>query len=63
MSPDHLDEQIEDLERRLEILKSQWPAHSLSPAMLQQLEDLEDELARAQQAKEERDRQTRNSLH
>jgi hypothetical protein len=63
MSQDHLDEQIEELERRLETLKSQWPAHSLSPAMLQQLEDLEDELAQAQQARAERESQTGSPLH
>ena len=32
------------LERQIEELKSRWPAHSVPPAMLQQLEDLEEEL-------------------
>ena len=33
-----------DLEKKIEELKKRWPAHSVPPAMLQQLEDLETEL-------------------
>ena len=38
---------IEELEKQIAELKSRWPAHSVPPAMLQQLDDLEDELEQA----------------
>ncbi len=37
---------IEQLEREITDLKARWPAHSVKPAMLQQLEELEDALER-----------------
>jgi len=37
-------ERIKELENRIAELKSRWPAHSVPPAMLQQLEELEEEL-------------------
>ena len=37
-------DRVRDLERQIEELKSRWPAHSVPPAMFQQLEDLEEEL-------------------
>jgi hypothetical protein len=40
-----LPEQIAKLEEQLAELKARWPAHSAQPWMLQQLEDLEEELA------------------
>ena len=36
------DDKIKEIEERLAALKKQWPAHSVSPAMLQQLDDLEE---------------------
>ncbi len=39
--------QIEMLEAEIAALKKQWPAHSVSPALLQRLDDLEDALAEA----------------
>ncbi len=39
---------IEELEKQIAELKSRWPAHSVPPAMLQQLDDLEDELEQAE---------------
>ena len=39
-------ERIKDLEKQIAELKRQWPAHSVPPAMLQRLEDLEEELER-----------------
>ncbi len=39
-------ERVKELERQIAELKSRWPAHSVPPAMLQQLEDLEEELER-----------------
>ncbi|MEN8172374.1 MAG: histidine kinase [Chloroflexota bacterium] len=35
---------IAEIEAEIEMLKKQWPAHSLPPAMLMQLDELEDEL-------------------
>lgn len=41
-------ERIEELERQIAELKRQWPAHSVSPTMLQRLDELEEELEREQ---------------
>jgi len=41
------------LERELEQLKAQLPRHSLSPAMLARLEELEEEIAARQRAAEQ----------
>jgi len=49
-------ERIEDLKRRIAELESRWPAHSVPPAMLQQLDELEEELERAKEAREGQDR-------
>ncbi len=40
-------EQIKALEAEIAALKKQWPAHSVPPALLQRLDDLEDALAKA----------------
>ena len=37
-------ERIKELERQIAELKSQWPAHTVSPAMVQRLDELEEEL-------------------
>ena len=37
---------IEKLKERILALKSQWPAHSVPPGLLLELEDLEEELER-----------------
>lgn len=37
---------IKQLEEKIEDLKKRWPAHSVSPLMFQELEDLEEELER-----------------
>ena len=39
-------DRVRDLERQIEELKSRWPAHSVPPAMFQQLDELEEELGR-----------------
>ncbi len=44
---------IEQLEREIADLKARWPAHSVKPAMLQQLEELEDALEQARLKAEE----------
>jgi hypothetical protein len=38
-------ERIEELKQQIAELESRWPAHSVPPAMLEQLDHLEDELA------------------
>lgn len=40
-------DKIVALKKEIETLKKQWPAHSVSPALLQRLDDLEEELAEA----------------
>jgi len=39
-------ERIKELERQIAELQNRWPAHSVPPAMLQQLEELEEEMER-----------------
>jgi hypothetical protein len=39
-------DRVKDLERQIEQLKGRWPAHSVPAAMLQQLDELEEELER-----------------
>jgi hypothetical protein len=38
---------IRELKEQIAALKSQWPAHSIPPAMIEQLDDLEEELEKA----------------
>lgn len=51
-----LEKSIAELETRLKELKAQLPAHSITPAMMLRLDDLEDQLAEARQRLEELDR-------
>lgn len=39
-------ERIRELEKQIAELESRWPAHSVPPTMLEQLEELEAELER-----------------
>jgi hypothetical protein len=39
-------ERIKQLEKQIAELKRRWPAHSVPPTMLQQLDELEEELER-----------------
>jgi hypothetical protein len=50
-------ERIEELERQIAELKRRWPAHSVPPTMLQQLDELEEEL------EQERERERVDKLH
>ena len=43
------DSSVEDLEKKIADLKARWPAHSVRPSRLQELEDLEDKLEQAKQ--------------
>ena len=40
-------ERIKELEKQIAELKRRWPAHSVPPTMLQQLDELEEELEKA----------------
>lgn len=46
-------ERIRGLERQIADLKSRMPAHSVKPAMLQQLEELEEELEKLKEFEKE----------
>lgn len=41
-------ERVREIEDKIADLKARWPAHSVPPLMWQQLEELEEELERAQ---------------
>ncbi len=41
---------IRELEQQIADLEARWPAHSVPPSMVQQLEELEDELDRERRA-------------
>lgn len=53
MEQQSLDDRIKDLEAQIADLKSRFPAHSLKAAMFAQLEEMEEQLAVLQKAKEE----------
>lgn len=38
------EKRLQELQRELDDLRARWPAHSVKPAMLNQLEDLEEEI-------------------
>jgi len=50
----YIDEKIAEVESKIEDVKKRWPFHSVSPAQVQELEDLELELGDLQQQKKSR---------
>ena len=54
--------QVQWLEQRIADLEKRWPAHSVPPAMMQELDELEELLgeARSRQQREEDDAQADN---
>jgi len=44
------DDKVKHIEEKITDLKARWPAHSVPPRMWQELEELEDELKKAQEA-------------
>jgi len=50
-----LDERIEQLQNRLKDLKRRWPAHTTPPAMMAELDELEEALEEALQQKQAQD--------
>ena len=47
---------IDELKEKIADLKKRWPAHSVSAALLQELDDLEDALAEALAKVEQREK-------
>ena len=45
------EDKLKEIEAKIADLKARWPAHSVPPSMWQQLEELEDELVKAKEAK------------
>lgn len=41
------DRYIQEVERKIADLKERWPAHSIPPALMLELDELEEELAKA----------------
>jgi chromosome segregation ATPase len=52
---EELRKRIEELEKEIEELQARWPAHSVKPAMLMQLEELEAELERLRKELKEKE--------
>ncbi|HHW43648.1 histidine kinase [Desulfofundulus thermobenzoicus] len=46
MNSAELKAEIRRIEAEIAALKKRWPAHSVKPSMVEQLEELEEELAR-----------------
>lgn len=44
------EERVREIEAKIADLKKRWPAHSVPPNMLMQLDELEEELEEARQA-------------
>ncbi|MFZ5626814.1 MAG: histidine kinase [Bacillota bacterium] len=44
MKTNNAEQEIKELEVRIADLKKRWPAHSLRPAMVKELEELEERL-------------------
>lgn len=49
------EKRIQELREKIADLISRWPAHSVPPAMVHELDDLEDELARELKRANEKD--------
>ncbi len=47
---------IVELKKKIAELKSRWPAHTVPPAMLMQLDELEEQLAQLRQARSNAER-------
>ena len=43
---------VKELERQIAELEARWPAHSVRPAMLEELEELEEKLKKAREEAE-----------
>jgi hypothetical protein len=43
-------ETVREIEEKIADLKARWPAHSVHPSMVQELEELEEKLEKAKEA-------------
>lgn len=50
------DDLIRELERKIEALKARFPAHSIPPALMAELDDLEEQLTEALKRQADQDR-------
>jgi hypothetical protein len=48
LGPKNINEKIAEVEKKIEEVKKRWPAHSVKPALIQELEALEEELEELQ---------------
>ena len=55
-------DRIEELKRKIADLERQWPKHSVPPALIQQLDDLEEELERELETRSNAQSKTSNHL-
>jgi hypothetical protein len=44
------EDRVKEIEDKIANLKARWPAHSVHPSMVQELEELEEELEKAREA-------------
>jgi hypothetical protein len=44
-------DRVREIEDKIADLKARWPAHSVHPSMVQELEELEEELEKAREGK------------
>ncbi len=56
-------ERIKELEKQIAELKRRWPAHSVPPTMLQQLDELEEELERERKRATEKENDAKAKGH
>jgi hypothetical protein len=56
------EERVKEIEAQIADLKARWPAHSVPPNMLMQLDELEDELELAMQALAEKKKEIGQDL-
>ena len=47
------EEKVKEIEKKIADLKGRWPAHSVSPSLWQELEELEEELEHANGGEDE----------
>lgn len=53
MNRAEIDERIEEIKREIKEVKKSWPAHDASPVLMQRLDELEMDLAQAENELEE----------
>ena len=46
-------DKVREIEEKIADLKARWPAHSVHPSMVQELEELEEKLEKVREAEKE----------